>query len=148
MFPRQRKACGIVVERRTGPLRCGVARFAGLRELRRNVVRVGRGLILRQMARRTSRPEPTELTADMATRAGRRGVLARERESRCVMVECRPCPLRRRVARLASLRKARVARILGCLIVRQVAGGTCGPQPAELPADMATRAGRGHVLPS
>ena len=45
------------------------------------------------------------------------------------------------MAGLAGLREPGVARVLRCLIVREMARGACSRQPCEFPADVATGAG-------
>ena len=49
MFTREWELCCVVIERRPGPLRCRVARFACLRETRRRVIRTRRLLEIRQV---------------------------------------------------------------------------------------------------
>jgi len=44
VFPSEREPCRVVIKGRSGPLRSRMARFAGLGELRRCVVRIRRFL--------------------------------------------------------------------------------------------------------
>jgi hypothetical protein len=135
----QREFRGVVVKYGSCPLRRRVTGFAGLREARRDMVRIGRLLEVRQVAGRASCSESAELTADMATCARCGSMFSGQRELRGIVIEHRPCPLRRCMARFAGLRKAR-RRMVGIrrlLEVRQVAGPACGAKSAELAADMA-----------
>jgi hypothetical protein len=86
VFARQGESGRIVIERRAGPLGRGVASLASLREFCRNVVRIGRCLILRQMARGAGRPQSGEFAAHVTAGARRGRVLAGQRESRRIVV--------------------------------------------------------------
>jgi len=112
-----------VIELRPGPLRGGVADSAILREARRHVVRVGRLLIVGQVARTALRGQACVLARRVALRAGHRHVRSGQREFRFAVIELRPGPLRGGVADGAVLRESRchVVRVGGLLIVGQVA---------------------------
>src|SRR5690348_2373151 len=104
MLAGQRESGGVVVECRSGP---GCRRVAGLARLREPcVARVLRALIIGQVARGTSGPEPSVFPAYVTAGAGRRRVLAGQREFRGAVVEDGPGPLRRRVTCLAILRES------------------------------------------
>ncbi len=68
----QREPGAVVVERRIQPRRGAVARTARLREVRRNMARVIRALIILQMARHASRAVQRVVVVDVAV-----GALAR-----------------------------------------------------------------------
>lgn len=86
-----------VVERRAQPTRGCVARLARCREHCRNVVRIGRRLILRFVAAIAIGWSPRILTIDVATCARDIHVRAREREPRVVVIESGRLPGRRAV---------------------------------------------------
>ena len=118
MFPRQWELGRVVIEGRTGPLRGGVTRFARLWKSRRCVVRVASLLEIGQVASGASGADSRKLAADMAARAGGRGMFAGQRElSVRIVIEPGPQPLRRGVAALAGLRKSRRRMIrIRCLL--------------------------------
>ena len=95
--PGQREAGAVVIERRIQPGRGAVALLAGLREIRRNVVRVGRALIVLQVARHAGRAVQVVVVVDVAigALARRHGVQAGEREARVVVIERGVRPVRR-----------------------------------------------------
>jgi len=124
MFPGERELRRIVIEDRARPLRRRMARFASLREASRRVVWIGRLLEVRQMARRTSSAESGVFPADVAGGAGNRRVFAGQWEFRGVVVERGSGPLRGGVARFARGREAGMARVLGRLILWQMASRT------------------------
>lgn len=142
MFARQRELGCAVIKRGSGPLRGGVTSLASLRESSSGVIRVCRGLELRQVARGTCSPQTSELSADVATRASGSRMFTCERELGCIVVEVGSAPGRRRVTGFASLRESCVTRVLRALVVRQVAGGACGTETCELSTHVTARAGR------
>jgi hypothetical protein len=120
MFPSEREFRGVVIECRALPLSGVVTRFTRLREPRMGwILRI---LIIRHVTRRTRRAQRRELIVHVTRRARDRRMLARQRELRCVVIERRPGPLRRRVARFARLRETRrrVIRTRRLLEVQQV----------------------------
>ena len=118
MFPRQWEPRRRVIERGSQPLGGAVTQRTILREPGGNVIRILRRLILRHVARRASRTQPSELSADVAASARDAGVFPSERELRGRVIEARGHPRGRRVARLAGERQSRVARILRRLVLR------------------------------
>ena len=147
MFTRQREARRVVIECRARPLRGRMAGLAGLREFRSDVIRIGRRLIPRKMARGTCCSESAELSTNVAARTCGRCMLPCEWEPRRIVIERGSGPLRRRVAGFACLREARMARILRSLIVREVARRTRRSETSEFSAHVTTRACRRRVLP-
>jgi hypothetical protein len=139
----------IVIEDRAGPLRRGVARFARLREIRRNVIGAGRALEQREVASGASRGESGILPAHVAAGACCSCVFARQRELRGrVVVEGGARPLRSRVTRFASLRELRGGVVRACrfLEFQKVARRAGGARANELAAHVAARARRGCVF--
>ncbi len=86
---RQWEARAGVIEGRIQPGRCGVALLAGLREVRRRVVRIGRALVVLQVARDAGRRGDVVVVADVAvgTESWWHGVQASQSEARARMVE-------------------------------------------------------------
>src|SRR5882762_3278554 len=80
---RQRKAHGCVIERRWLPRDGGMALLAGLRKTSRDVIRIGSGLKILQVAGRAGRGGQVVVVVDMAVRANPRriGVRIRQREA-------------------------------------------------------------------
>jgi hypothetical protein len=141
MLPGERKLRSVVIKDCARPLRRGVTRFTRLGKARRGVVRVGRLLEIGQVTTGAGEANARKLSADMATRACGRGMLARQRELRVrVVIEFGSQPLRRGVATLTSLWESgrHVIRIGGLLKIRQVAAGASGRQRRKLPANMTT----------
>lgn len=122
--PGKRKGrLGVVVKGRALPLRCVVADGARLRELRGQVIRTGRCLIVLQVARDAVRTHAHELSVGMTLGARSRRMGAGEREFRQVVIECRALPLSSAMANGARLRKLR-RHVIGTgrrLVVFQVA---------------------------
>lgn len=69
MHPGQGKSCVVVIERRIQPRSCVVALLTGLREVRVNVIWVGRALIILQVARDTRYAREVVVIVDMAVGA-------------------------------------------------------------------------------
>ncbi len=101
------------------------------------------------MAGGTCGPQSAELSAGMATGAGRGRVFPGQREFRGAVIEHRPTPLRCRVAGFATLRKARrnVVWIRSLLEVGKMARRARRSEPGEFPTHVAIRACRRGVLP-
>jgi len=80
---RQRETRAVVVERRVQPGTRVVTLLAGLREIRRHMIRVGRALEILQVARDTSRAVEVVVVVDVAVdaRTRRNRVHARQRKS-------------------------------------------------------------------
>jgi hypothetical protein len=126
-----------------------VAKRAVLREPGRRVVRIVRALIIFQVAGITSRGEALINAASVALHAGNRDVRTgqRERGLRCV-IERRTSPIRGRVTQRAILRESRgrMIRIVGALVIFQMAGIACRAQPFVNAAGMALCAGGRDVF--
>jgi len=107
MLAVERKPGAVVVELRVRPVAGVVALLAGLREVRSNVIRIGRALEVVQVAGHASCAGQVVVIVDVAVGAGtwRHGVQAREREPRAVVVELRVRPVAGIVALLAGLRE-------------------------------------------
>ncbi len=132
----------IVIELRALPLRGRVAHCAILGETRRHVVRIGRRVVIRQVAAIASGQRTGILAVDMALRALRVRVRPGQRELRLGVIELRARPLRGRVADRAVLREARrgVIGIGGRVVIGQVAALAGGQRAGILAVDMALRA--------
>lgn len=135
-----------VIEGRPAPARhCRVATVASRREVRLDVVRTGRALVVRHVAVGAS-PVGDIVIAELggvALYALHRRMGARQRETRRSMIERRPAPPgRRRMARLARLREVSrdVAGIVRVVEIIQVARNTRGVRKAEVVIRMALRA--------
>lgn len=98
VFAREREGGRIVVESRTRPLGGVVAGITGLRKPGRDVIRVRRRLIFRQMAGDAGGRQRRVLIVDVARQTGNGSVLARQGELRRAVIEGRTGPLRRVVA--------------------------------------------------
>ena len=133
-----------VVERGSRPRRRGVARLAGGGKSCRGMVRVGRILIVRFVTGVAIGRDRCVVVVHVAICAGHRGMCARERESRVVVIERGRTPRCRGVAQVALLRESRghvvrvgrslevlqMARNAGCAReVIVVAGVAIGAQP-------------------
>ena len=149
VLARQRDGRGAVVEDGAGPLSGAVACFAGLREPRGHVIRIGSRLELSQVAGDARRRQRRVLAVSVAARARGSRMLAGQRESGRAVVEGRARPLNGAVTERAVLRESRsgVVRIGRRLIQRQVTCGTRGPQSCELAPDVTTRASGRRMLP-
>ena len=118
-----------------------MALIAALREVRRDVVRVGRSLVVLQVAAYTGIGRQVVIIVDVAIRAlpRRNSVHPGQREIRGVVVERGVRPRRGVVAQGASLRKTcgGVIRIVGALIVLQMARDASGAGQIEIVVDVA-----------
>jgi len=117
----QRESSGVVIERRIHPVRRVMTLVTGLREVRRDVVRVRRALIVLEMAADAGRSVDAVIVVDVAIRAStrRNGMHSGKREPRGCVVERRTCPVAGAVTLIAGLREVRcdVIGIGGGLIV-------------------------------
>ena len=124
----QREASAVVVEGRVQPRRCAVARVASLREIGRDVIRVGCALEIGQMASHAGSAIQVVVVVDVAigTLPRRYRVQASQGEPGAVVIECRIQPGRSAVARVASLREVprHVIRVRCALEVGHMAGNT------------------------
>ena len=115
-----------VVEGRACPRRRGMAgRARGREELRLGRVAWIRGVVvIRLVTSHASRRQRRVIAVDVAEGAGRRGMRARQRECRVVVVEGGVGPHGRVVAQIALLRESRghVVRIRRAVVIGQVAG--------------------------
>ena len=86
---REREPGGAVIERGVEPGTRGVALVASLREIRRDVIRVGRSLVVLQVATHAGRCIEVVVVVDVAIGAGprRNGVQSGERETGAVVIE-------------------------------------------------------------
>ena len=86
---REREPGGAVIERGVEPGAGAVALFAGLREIRGDVIGIGRSLEILQVAAHAGRGVEVVVVVDMAIGAGTRrdGVQSGERESGAVVIE-------------------------------------------------------------
>jgi len=82
----QRKAHGIVIEARRLPRGCVVAELAGLRDVRRHVIGIGRLLIIRKMASAAGCRRALKVVPGVAGIAGQRSVHAGQREAGILQV--------------------------------------------------------------
>ena len=107
------------------PVRCVVTGIASLREVRRHVIRIGRALIVLEVACDARRAVQAVVVVDVAVGAGSRWyrVQTGERETGAGVVKRRIKPGAGAVALLAGLGEVRrhVIRIGRTLIVREVA---------------------------
>ena len=121
----QRESRAVVIECRVHPVGGVVTLIAGLREVRRHVVRIGRSLIVLEMAVYARRAAQVVIIVHVAigARAWRYRVHACERESSGSMVEGRTRPVTSAMALIAGLREIRgdVVRIRRALVVLQMA---------------------------
>ncbi len=127
----QGKAGAGVVEGRSEPRRSVVALLAGLREIRRHVVRIRRPLVILQVTRHAGRIRDVVIVVGVAVSAlsRRHGVHSRQREGRLRVIEHRRLPGRGGMADLTSLGDLslgviRIARSLVILQVTRHASGT------------------------
>ncbi len=97
----QRKTRGAVIERRRLPGAGRVAARAGLRKIRRRMIRIRRALKITLMARETVRRCAGELIVHMTLGAHHGEMRAGERKLRAVVVEIGWLPGIKRVANLA-----------------------------------------------
>ena len=135
------KTRAVVIERRIQPRTRAMALIAALREVQRDVVRIGRSLIILQVAADARATSQVVVIVDVAVGAlpGRYGVHSREREVRQVVVERCVRPRSRVMAILAGLRNARrdVVRIRRSLIVLQMAANASCAGQVEIVVDVA-----------
>ena len=131
-----------VVEGRTRPAGRRVAGLAGLRELRRDVVRRGRAVVVGKVAADAGRGRVVVHAVQVTGRAGGAGVHAGQRPH--AVREVRAFPADRVVAVLAGRLEVarRVRRVRRRLVVRQVAAHAGGRRVGVAPAQVAVHAQR------
>jgi len=117
MRPAQRKPRLRMIERCRLPSRGRMADLALLGHPSRQMVGVGRALIILQVTRDARRSGQVEIASLVALVALQLRMPACKRESHCIVIETRRLPSGRRMAFLAGLRKAkrhviRIARFL------------------------------------
>ncbi len=102
--PGQRESRAVVVEGRIQPGTCVVTLLAGLRKIRRHVIRIGRALEILQVAGHARRTAQRVVVVDMAiyALARRNSVHSRKGEAGRGMIELAVRPQHRVVALLAS----------------------------------------------
>ena len=142
-----------MVKSRVHPVGGVVTRIARLREIRGDVIRIGRALIVLEMAAHTRRAIQAVVVVDVAVGPGARwhGVHSGEREARTVVVERRIGPRAGVVALITGLREIRgdVIGIGRTLIVLEVAGHARGTVQAVIVVDVAiTASARWHGVHS
>ena len=133
-----------MIERRVHPVRGVVALVTSLREIRSNVIRVGRSLVVLQMARDAGRAVQSVIVVNVAIGASprRNGMKSGQRETGAVMIERRIRPVNGAVALLAGLREVR-GRVVGTscsLEILQVARHACGAVQSVVIVDVAISA--------
>jgi len=128
-----------VVEGGAGPLCGGVACFAGSWETGGDVVGIRCCVVYGAVTAVAVRGSALEHAIHMAAGTACSGVLTRESETCCAVVERGSRPLRRVVARLAGLRESRgdMVRIRGGLEFLQMTGNTGRRQARKLIVHMA-----------
>jgi len=145
VIPRERESGAVVIERRVRPSACAMARIASLGEVRGHVIRIGRALVILQVATHASCRVQAVVVIDMAVGAGprRNRVQAREGETGARMIKRRVHPVRRVMAGIASLREIRrhVVGIGRSLVILQVATHASCRVQAVVVVDMAVGAG-------
>ena len=126
-----------------------MAKGTVLREPSGGVVRIGGALIVLQVAGVASGGEALVDAASVALHAGNREMRASERKgSLCGVIERRTSPIRGRVAQRAILRESRgrMIRIVGALVIFQMAGIASRAQALVNAAGMALCAGGRDVF--
>ena len=129
----------VVIELSAQPLGGVMAELTVLRKTGREVIGAVGPLVILQVARNAIGAERRILPVGVAERTSDRSVCASQRKLRGAVVEGGSQPLRGVVAELTVLREAgrRVIRVVGSLIVLQVARITRGWQSGVLAARMA-----------
>lgn len=139
---RQREGSLAVVEVRGRPGRGAMANFARLREACRDVIRVGRVVKVREMARITERAQPCVFAAGVASHASLAYVSTGQREERLRVVEDGACPTVRGMANRTVGRESGrgVIRVRGLLEIDRVTTGAILRRTCKAPVDVALRA--------
>jgi len=141
----QREPRTVVVKGCIHPVGSVVTGIAGLWEIRADVIRVRRSLVVLEMAGYARGAVQIVVVVDMAIGAGARRncVQSRKRESGAGVVERRVHPVGGVVTGIATLREIRsnVIRIRRSLVVLEMAGYTCRAIQAVVVVDMAIGAG-------
>ena len=136
-------------QRRLQPSSRVVARYTRRGPACRCVVGVRGPRVVLGVARVAISRRTDKYVVDVAQGAGNRGVRARQRERRVVVVEHGACPVRHRVARVAGGREARrgVSWVGGSVVIRLVASDARGRQRPVVctGAGVATHACHGGV---
>lgn len=119
----QGESCAGVVKGSATPVGRVVALLTGLREICADVIRVGRGLVILQVASHARRVREVVIVVDVTLRALQGGVSARQRESGIRVVECRRLPGCGVMAGIASLGETLLGMIgiIRALVVLQMA---------------------------
>ena len=141
----EREPGAVVIERGVEPGASAVALFAGLREIRGDVIGIGGSLEILQVAAHAGRGVEVVVVVDMAVGAGarRNGVQAGEREPGAVVIERGIEPGAGVVTLVAGLREIRsdVIGIRRSLVVLQVAGRAGRAVQVVVVVDVAVGAG-------
>lgn len=126
-----------------------MALLAGLRHVGLYVVRLRSALEVPEVAIYADRVGAGQVVVviDMAVRAWRRHVSARQRETGCRVIEIRSCPVRGGMALLTGLRDAGlgVVRVIGFVEVRKVATDAGSVGDGVVVVDVAGFAADGSV---
>ncbi len=142
---RQRETCAGVVEGCVHPVGGVVTTIASLREIRRNVIRTRRSLIVLKVATHAGGAVEAVVVVHVTICASSRryGVQAGQREACAVVIEGRVHPVRGVVAGIAGLREIRchVVGTGGALEILQVAGYAGSACQIVITVDMAIGAG-------
>ena len=147
------KSGAVVVKGRVRPRSRGVTLIASLRKVGSTVIRIGRSLVVLQMARYACGSRQVVIVVDVAIRAlpRRNQVRPTQREPGAVVVEAGVRPRGRVVALIAALREVR-SHVIGVrrpLVVLQVARDTRGARKVVIVVDVAVRAqARRHRVPA
>jgi len=141
----QREAGSVVIKRCVQPGAGAVTLIAGLREVRRDVIRIRRALIVLEVAADAGRSGQVVIVVNVAISAlaRRNRVKSSQRESRGVVIERRVHPVRCVMTLVTGLREVRrhVVRVRRALIVLQVAADAGRGIDAVVVIDVAIGAG-------
>lgn len=140
---RQNEAGAVVVESRIQPRSRVVTLVAGLREIRRDVVRIRRSLEILQMTGHAGRAVEGVVVVDVTVRARTRwnSVHASQRETGCGVIEFTVSPQHRVMALLTGRRESRVRHGRRCVVVVVlVARDACCTRDVVVVVDVAVRA--------
>lgn len=137
----QREAGRRVIEAGIGPGRCAVAAFASLRHAGLHVVGIRGALEVLQVTRDAGGIGQVVVPVDVTLRALQGHVRTGQREACLGVIEGGIRPRCGSVAALAGLRHARlyVIRVVGSLVVLEVAGHAGGISQVVVPVDMTLR---------
>ena len=115
----EREAGAVVIEGRIGPVRSAMALFAGLWEIRGDVVRIGGSLVVLEVTGNTGCAGQAVVVVDVAISAGawRHCVHSRQHKAGSGVIELTVGPLHGVMALLAGRRESRVGHRSGGVVV-------------------------------